>query len=169
MRSTAVLGVALALATGCWELLPGARDPLQDAAHHEQEACPGAAPSYPPGLLSPSAIFSTEPYYLTSSEHGNQTLYLVGVTLALRPFPSVTSEEIERLLICHAARGQLGRSDEPIIPNDPFWVPGHASKISVEFSEGATRVHVRAKDFEGARLLQSRAQALVGRSEAPAP
>lgn len=164
-----MLGAVVASTTGCWELLPASRDPLEDAQHHEEEACGGATPSYPQGFLSRSSVLGVEPDYLTASEHGNQSLYLVGSTLAVRAFPGVSSEELERLLVCHAARSQLGRAGEPAVANDPFWTPGHAVKISVDFAEGATRIHVRSKDPEGAKLLLEQARAFVREPVPPSP
>jgi hypothetical protein len=146
---------------GCWEMLPASKDPIRDAEHHERATCTDATPSYPANLFSPGSVISVDPLYFIRSEHGNQAQHLSGVTIALRPFPGVTSQDLERFLTCHAARSQLGRAGEPMIPNDPYWAPGHPVRITVEFEEGALRVQIEGTDFEGAKAILKRATAFV--------
>jgi hypothetical protein len=148
---------------GCWELLPASRDPGLDAQHREREVCPGETPrTFPAELLRPKAVVSVEPLYFARSERGSQEQHLIGATLVVLPPSGVTSEELERLLICHAARSQLGRSGEPIVPNDPYWLPGHVVRLSVHFDQGVTRVDVQTREVEGAQEILRRAIAFKG-------
>ena len=143
-------------------MLPASRDPLSDAEHREKEVCPRGEPNYPAGLFSPDSISAVAPLYYTKSERGYQGQYLFGATITLRPFPGVSSQELEWMLDCHAARSQLKRTGEPVVANDPYWVPGHVVRISVEFDEGVTRIKVEGKDFATAQEILRRAEAFVG-------
>jgi hypothetical protein len=148
-------------AAGCWEMMPASKEPIPDAAHREPRVCPATGPVYPVDLFSPTSVVSVAPLYYTRSEHGNQEQHLFGSTLTLRPFSGVSTQELERLLSCHGARSLLQREGEPVVANDPYWLPGHVVRITVEVDDGATTVHVEARDFEGAKLLLDRARAFV--------
>jgi len=156
------LAVLLATGPGCWELLPASRDPIRDAEHREPHVCPAGDPAYPPALFEPGEILSVAPLYYTRSQRGSQTQVLYGSILELRPIQGLTSEDLERLLNCHAVRSLLGRAGEPAVPNDPFWAPGHVVHVRVEFDEGVTRAKVEARDFDGAQAVLQRARAFVG-------
>lgn len=155
------LAVVLAATTACWELLPASRDPLRDAQHREPHVCPLGMPHYPAGLFEPSEVLSVAPLEYTRSQRGEQTQFLYGSILELRPFEGLTSEDLERMLNCHAVRSQLGRPGEPVAANDPFWAPGVVVHIHVEFDEGVTRAKVEARDFDGAQEILKRARAFV--------
>jgi hypothetical protein len=156
----------LTLTAGCWDMLPASRDPISDAEHREKQVCPSGAPNYPQDLFSPSSVSAVAPLYYTKSQRGYQGQYLFGATLTLRPLPGVTAQELEWMLNCHAVRSQLKRTGEPVIPNDPYWVPGRVVRISVDFDEGVTRVKVEGRDFATAKEVLTRAFAFVGQ---PAP
>ncbi len=160
MRGPALALTLLGL-TACWELLPASRDPIRDARHREPHVCARGAPRYPAGLFEPGEIVSVEPLYYTRSERGEQRQILFGSSLELKPFPGLTSEDLETLLNCHAVRCQLGRPGEPTVPDDPFCAPGDVVHVHVEFDEGTTRVKVEAGDFDGAAELWRRARAFV--------
>jgi len=142
-------------------MLPASRDPVSDAEHRERAACPRSAPRYPPDLFSPSSVISVEPVYFTRSERGDQQAHLIGATIALRPIPDVSSEELERLLNCHAARSQLHRAGEPAVPDDPYWVPGQVVHLTVELDEGDTRVKIEGNDFTAGKEILARARAFA--------
>jgi hypothetical protein len=165
-RAVLPIGVAIAVA-GCWDMLPASRDPTRDAEHREPEVCAPSGPSYPKGLFEPSSIVSVAPLYFTKSVRGDQEQELLGVTLVLRPFPGMTSQELERLLNCHAARSQLRKVGEPTVANDPYWVPGHVVRISVDFDEGVTKVKVEGRDFTTAKEALARARAFVAETATP--
>jgi hypothetical protein len=149
----------LTLSTGCWDLLPASRDPKADAEHRMHELCPGAMPKYPDGLFNPESVVSVAPLYYTKSERGYQGQYLFGAIVTLRPFPGVTTQELEWMLNCHSARCQLQQPGEPCAPNDPYWVPGKVVRISVDFDEGLCKVKVEGKDFPASKEALSRAVA----------
>lgn len=149
------------VATGCWEMLPASKDPVLDAAHREPRVCSPGGSEYPPELFSPQSVLSVSPLYFSRHEHGNPQAHLLGATLTLRPFPGVSSQELERMLSCHVARSELRRPGEPEVPNDPFWAPGHVVRITVSFEEGATSVQIEGRDFDGAKAILDRAQAFV--------
>jgi hypothetical protein len=154
------IGAVIAL-SGCWDLLPASRDATRDAEHREPEVCGPSRPSYPEGLFSPDSVVSVSPLYFTKSVRGDQEQELLGVTLVIRPFPAVSSQELERMLNCHAARSQLRKVGEPTVANDPYWVPGHVVRISVDFDEGVTKVKVEGRDFTTAKEILARARAFV--------
>lgn len=159
------LCLAFLAATGCWDLLPASNDPIGDATHREPRVCPATAPVYPPELFSPRSVISVAPLYYLRDEHGNRISHLWGATLVLRAIPGLSSQELERLLSCHSARSLLKRPDEPVVPNNPYWAPGHVVRVTVEFEEGATTVRIEGKDFEGAKAILERAQAFVQRAQ----
>jgi hypothetical protein len=161
--------LAVILMAGCWDLLPASHDPTSDAEHREREVCPRKAPSYPADLFNPSSIAEVAPLYYTKSERGVQGQYLFGAILTLHPLPGVTSQEVEWLLDCHAARSQLKRKGEPVVANDPYWVPGHVVRISVDFDEGVLRVKVEGRDFQTAQEILARARAFAGEAAPSAP
>jgi hypothetical protein len=149
------------LAAGCWELLPASRDPIRDAEHREGELCPKGTPKYPAGLFSPQAVTSVGPLSFVRSDRGSQDSHLIGATIGFLPPANTSSEELERLLNCHAVRSELGRAGEPVVPNDPFSLPGHVVHIAVDFDKGVTRVKVDAQDVAGAQELLRRATAFA--------
>jgi hypothetical protein len=155
------LGLALLAATGCWDLLPASRDPTTDAEHREREVCPRGMPAYPEGLFHPDSVVQVAPFYLTKSERGYQGQYLFGATITLRPLSGVTFQELESMLDCHSARSELRRPGEPVIPNDPYWLPGHVVRISVVFEQGVTRVNVEGRDFAASNAILERARAFA--------
>jgi hypothetical protein len=142
-------------------MLPASRDPLRDAEHREGELCPKGAPKYPDGLFSPQSVTSVAALYFVRSDHGSQGSHLIGATLGLLPPANTSSQELERLLNCHAVRTELNREGEPVIPNDPFSLPGHVVHVAVDFDQGATRVKVDAADHDGALELFRRATAFA--------
>ena len=143
-------------------MLPASRDPLNDAEHREREVCPRGEPVYPAGLFSPDSVSAVAPLYYTKSERGYQGQYLFGATITLRPLPGANAQELEWMLDCHAARSQLHWRGEPVVPNDPYWVPGHVVRISVAFEEGVTQVKIEGKDFATAKEILVRARAFIG-------
>ena len=158
----AVLLVTAVSGLGCWEMLPASREPLLDAQHREPLVCAGLGPQrYPEGLFDPRSVISAEPLTFARSTRGSQDQHLLGATLGVLPPPGVSSEELERLLNCHAARAQLAREGEPVFADDPYWLAGHVVHISVHFDRGATRVEIEARDVEGAKEILRRAIALA--------
>jgi hypothetical protein len=158
------LCLLLVWSAGCWDMLPASKDPISDAEHREQEVCPRGAPTYPKDLFSPSSVAAVSPLYYTKSERGYQGQYLFGATISRHPLPGLSSQDLEWMLDCHAVRSQLRRPGEPVVPNDPYWVPGHVVRISVAFEEGVTRVKVEGRDFATAQEILTRARAFVGQS-----
>ncbi len=142
-------------------MLPASRDPVRDAEHREAELCPRGMPKYPDGLFSPQSVSSVAALYFVRSDRGNQGSHLIGATLGLLPPPNTSSEELARLLNCHAVRTELGRADEPVIPNDPYSLPGHVVHVAVDFDQGATSVKVDALDHDGALELFRKATAFA--------
>jgi hypothetical protein len=159
--SRRALGLALFTATGCWDLLPASRDPKSDAEHREHEVCPRGMPAYPEGLFSPASVVEVAPLYLTKSERGYQGQYLFGAVITLRPSSGVTAQDLEWMLDCHSARSELRRPGEPVVQNDPYWLPGHVVRISVAFEQGVTRVNVEGRDFATSQAILERARAFA--------
>ena len=120
----------------------------------------------PAGLFDPQSVVSVEPLTFARSTRGSQDEHLLGATLGITPPHGVSSEELERLLNCHAVRSQLGRVGEPSFPDDPYWLAGHVVHISVRFDQGATLVNLEAKDVEGAHEVLARATALAAQGRA---
>ena len=159
--ANAILFTALS-GIGCWEMLPASRDPILDAQHREPTVCTGhGLQSYPEGLFDSRSVISVEPLMFARSTRGSQDEHLLGATLGITPPHGVSSEELERLLNCHAARSLLSRQGEPVFPDDPYWLAGHVVHISVRFDQGATLVDLEAKDVEGAHEILARAMALA--------
>ena len=93
-------------------MLPASRDPIRDAEHREAELCPRGAPTYPDGLFSVSSVTSVAPLYFVRSDRGSQGSHLIGVTIGLLLPANTSSQELERLLNCHAVRtGSAGRGN----------------------------------------------------------
>jgi hypothetical protein len=145
--------------TGCWFLFPASA--TEDATNRERLVCSASAPAYPPDLFSPRMVVSVTPLYFTRSVRGNQESHLQGASLVLKPFLGLSAQDLERLLNCHAARSQLKRDGEPVVANDPYWAPGHVTRVSVGFEEGVTTVQIEGQNFEAAKAILDRANAFV--------
>jgi hypothetical protein len=158
-KRTAIAILALFEGSGCAVFIPTIRDPRAEAAENEKKACPSDV-GHPEGLFDPASVVSVEPIYSTMrSGRSGYATNIVGAKLSLRPLPGVTREEIERALVCHNARRELGRKDEPEIVDDPYWVPGKAIEISVELERGAMSVEVKGATFETSQEILRRANA----------
>jgi hypothetical protein len=155
--------VFLLLASGCAAVIPALRDPAREAEEKERTACAANAP-YPDGLFDPRSVVRVEPIYTTvrSGRSGSET-HLLGARMTLRRFPGVTAEDLEALLDCHNARSELGRSGEPVIDGDPYWVQSRLLEITVHTERGAPVVEIKGIDFAVAKEVLRRANAFVER------
>jgi len=149
------------LSSGCAVLLPAKRDPTQEAEAKERATCPaGKAPTYPAQLFDPESVVTVKPLYaLAKTARTGPEYRLSGAMIQLRPVPTLSSDGIESLLNCHNARSELGRSGEPTLENDPYWVPGQRVDISVHSERGELRAEVRSSDIAAAQEILRRAAA----------
>jgi hypothetical protein len=149
------------LSSGCAVLLPPKRDPTQEAEAKERATCPtGKAPTYPAQLFDPDSVVTVKPLYSVAKTARTGPEYrLSGALIQLRPVPTLSSDGIESLLNCHNARRELGRSGEPVLENDPYWVPGQRVDLSVHSERGELRAEVRSYDITAAQEILRRATA----------
>lgn len=161
MRLTPLLLVLNA--AGCATVL-GHDPPREDIAAVEQSLC-GPNFRLDERILSPAIIQSVEPSYGPIYTKSGQQQSLSGVQLRMLALPELTPQWINRTLRCHAARQILGR--EPLVPNDPYWLPGAPVEIRVVAEEVSFLVLLHTDGVDHARTLLERARAYSQRSSNP--
>jgi len=155
----------LAVTCGCAAMLPAQRDPAREAEQKEHATCPlGEEPDYPAELFDPRSVVGVKPLYAMVNAARNGPEYrLTGAAIQLKPIPSLSSEHLESVLNCHNARSELSRSGEPVVPDDPYWIPGRLTEISVRSDSGVLRAEVHASDVDTAKEILRRALAFAGK------
>jgi hypothetical protein len=155
----------LVVTCGCAAMLPAQRDPAREAEQKERATCPlGEEPDYPAELFDARSVVGVKPLYSMVNAARNGPEYrLTGAAIQLKPIPSLSSEHLESVLNCHNARSELARSGEPVVPDDPYWIPGQLTEVSVRSESGVLRAEVRASDIDTAKEILRRALAFAGK------
>lgn len=84
---------------------------------------------------------------------------VVGAELYLPAPRNVTSEFMERALICHARSGQAAHPNDPLHPSD-----GSVRRVSVRSTGGSLAVQVLGNDPQAGREIWARARAFASGS-----
>jgi hypothetical protein len=84
---------------------------------------------------------------------------VVGAELYLHAPRNVTSEFMERALICHSRSGQAAHPNDPLHPSD-----GSVRRVSVRSAGGSLAVQVEGDDLQAGREIWARARAFASGS-----
>lgn len=84
---------------------------------------------------------------------------VVGAELYLHAPRNVTSEFMERALICHARTGQAAHPNDPLHPSE-----GSVRRVSVRSEGGSLAVQVVGEDTQAGREIWARARAFASGS-----
>jgi hypothetical protein len=166
-RSAFLAGAACALSfgEGCVLLVPETRDRVELATVQARDTC---SPAVVDGGAEPSAlelpIDRVEPFYSSVPSRSGYDQHFLGAKLRIRPTPGMTSELLERMLRCHAARQTLAANAG--VTNDPYVLPDGWVKIRVESEDASFIVKLTSHDHAAAKQILARARSFVA---APRP
>jgi len=160
--------ITLLLAGTCVASCGGAavrRDPATTAAIAERTHCNGSAQD-DPRIFTPDVAIGVAPVMKDQRLGKVDRQVLAGAELAIRAQPGLTSEWLDRSLICHQAHRVLGQVTAP--EDDAYWLSGRWLDFAVRSRGDVFFVDIYAEDPEAANAVLERARAFVAHRGAAA-
>jgi hypothetical protein len=133
---------------------------LGDAALRERIMCGSDVLQSERQILAAHQVEQVEPVYASGGGgKGGTGKRLLGAKIKWLAQEGLTAQWLERVLLCHGARGAQRQLGEGV--DDPFWLPDGWVEIDVEDGKGGFVVNLAGESLEQAKRIFSRAAAFA--------